>query len=308
MRFLLLVFSVFLGLLLLEGLTRGHHYLRYRIKNPIHSSLVFYDADVLEMTRKGGEPISHPPPEAPGKTLVFSGGSVAWGFGAPQSSRIGLHLQKEMEVPVLDLSFPGKDLKLEIKDLLTLKPEAIEDIVFLSGFNDIYQVGLVATMQRRKMRWITRVPFLNDSLLFHKIFRRISLFSLRKNYSLQREISQIRKDLELLHKKFPNNRIHFFFQPILSAKKLLAGRETEINKFYNSRLNEALGSRRKALVQVLKSLSWLNFIDLQEPFDQAKEEVFLDICHLNEKGASLLGKLMVQELSGGKGLKEGAKK
>jgi hypothetical protein len=296
MRFLLLIFSVFLALLLVEGLTRCHHYLRYGIKNPIFSHTVFYDGFMLKsMQRDGVKIYPHPQPRQAKKVLVLSGGSVAWGFRAKKSARVGLLLQKKLGVPVLDLSFPGKDLKSEIKTLLNLKPKNIREIVFLSGFNDIFQIGLVEKMQKQKLSYITQAPFLNHSLFFHKVFERVVLYFLRTNYNSRMESSEIQAEMQGLYKQFPNQRISFFFQPMLSSNKVFGGRETEIFSFYRPRYNQGL-KQKQVLVRQLKSLAWLNYIDLQKSFDGIKEEVFLDICHLNAKGAAILGELMGDEL------------
>jgi len=290
-----IILILVLCLLGMEAATRLHHYLRFGLLRPIYQQAVFYDSWMLEYSRSLGELKAVKPSSYQGEKIILSGGSVAWGFGGSRDTSPARRLAFHMNAEVFDLSFPGKNLQEEIEDLsrITGKPERV---ILMSGFNDLFGIQSITRLRQARTRVFFILPFLQYSLFFQKSFQRIFLLWERGNRDFSKSCDGIKARLRELKAKEKDFQITLFLQPILKPEKSLKGKEKAIVKQYSNHFYQGVENRRKELIAMLNQFSWIHMIDLQPVFDMAGQEIFLDICHLNQRGNSLLVTEMAQKI------------
>lgn len=81
-------------------------------------------------------------------------------------------------------------------------------------------------------------------------------------------------------------------QPYLSAVKTKTALETKSYEMYKNYLATDFLTRRQQLTTLLAQLPFLLLVDTQALFDTCHEELFIDPCHLNEKGVELVLQIM----------------
>jgi|GEM_PF-1896568 hypothetical protein len=289
---LFVIVMTFLGM---ELATRSHHYLKFGILQPLHEQAVFYDARVLEYSKKTGKPAPPTVESYSDEMIIFSGGSVAYGFGSPRESSPSKKIAFHMGSKVFDMSFPGKSLKQELEDLGKLKLFN-KRVVLLSGFNDIYGIQTLNDLQNARKKIFSAVSFLQYSLFFQKSFQRLFLWHARREWNFAQICEGIRAQLKQLERTQKKLKFNFFLQPIISPEKILAGSESRILRRYAASFKEGLFERRKQLEFLLKEFRWIEIVDLQQAFEGSSQELFIDICHLNQKGNSLLASEIAQKI------------
>lgn len=283
LNFLISVVSILLAVLLSEGLVRIHHGYVYRTWNPLFEGVLFYDSYIADFARTEHPKYNKLSPSERCKIssadILLSGGSVAASWGLSDSDFLTKRLQEKWNQDVLNLGQPGAILAEEfnnVKDCLS-NMENISRVVFLSGYNDVFNIDIHREFLSWKNNNLNHFGFLKHSVLLHKLLRR--MYSFPKPRSIDTNL------LRILVEKYPKIEFEFWFQPYLTPNKTeLSRRERQVLDYSSKELFESAARRKSELLLSLKTISNLKIIDLSNNLNTSKTACFWDLCHLTKEG------------------------
>jgi len=253
LTFLFVPLSIELG-------TRLHHYWRTGLFFSLKDGLIFYSEPAIEAFNLASyKPAQNKEQKA--CAILVSGGSLVYGYG-PTKVDMQARLTEGLGMDVCLEAAPGRTLGAELNILLN-KGDLPHRVVFLSGFNDILDVGLQEELRLRRMQVLKPGSWIGDSLFLNKIYRAIWQRGICRDLNTEEILSGITN----LKTKNPDTRFYFMLQP---------GDPKRISS------QECMNQRKSQLEDSLMDMEYISF------WDSIPEEYFFDACHLYPDGLDLL--------------------
>ncbi len=252
--------------LLAETFCRLHHYVRYGLFFPVFNGVIAYSPQDKKIWAELGAHALKEPPPIQKNTVLFTGGSTAYGYGLTSPGMIAQNLGRILHQEVQNMAVCGQSLLDELARLQNLQNRRI---IFFSGFNDGWNVEFVGRQTKRTQEILAEIPLGREFLFLHKLVKKLVMLK-PDEVDFQEILHKIKQGFLLLKQK---NTIVFLVQPYnpehLSAKKA-----------------QEFLQRRQSLIEALK-YSGVEVFDTQD-FFMAHLEAFTDICHLNAQGYQIV--------------------
>ncbi|MBW7876757.1 MAG: hypothetical protein H3C47_12300 [Candidatus Cloacimonetes bacterium] len=246
--------------LFIELGTRLHHYWRTGIFFSLKDGLIFYSEPAIEaFNLASAKPAQNKEQKA--CEILVSGGSLVYGYG-PTKVDMQAKLTEGLGMDVCLEAAPGRTLKTELYILLN-REDLPPRVVFLSGFNDILDVGLQEELRLRRMQVLKPGSWIGDSLFLNKVYRAIWQRDICRDLNTDEILSGIIN----LKTKNPETRFYFMLQP------------ADIKRVSSQ---ECMNQRKSQLEDSLIDIEYISF------WDSIPKEYFFDACHLYPDGLDLL--------------------
>jgi lysophospholipase L1-like esterase len=265
------------------------------------------------------------------QNCMLLGGSVAWGFGATSnqnipSSQIEKFLKEKHKIKLNVINF-AEQMHSSHEELMTfigyideIKPKYI---ICLTGTNDINRGNLnLFKYTDLNNTWLNlfnkakSMKIINEKNILKYLLKNILRFN--NNYQKVNEnnfvfkkpsrdnipIQLLRNKIEIINSicEKKNIFVMHILQPDLIFKKHKTDSELKYLNFLNKDREEYVKKHIGILREYLNFLkinqknNKINYLDLNEVFDDVTETIFFDKAHLNDKGYEILSKKIAYEL------------
>ena len=258
---------------------------------------------------------------------ILVGGSTVFGVGSPNNeTSIPSLLFKKTNSKWLNFGVRTGNSFSEYIHLINLlhKAKKIDQIIFLSGLNDLYLSFLYKNETEFDPGFFPNISEFYKKSIFKELKQRITnkLSNNSKNFSFQKDESQeiiinnykerYKRNFQLISslEKIYKCKVSFILQPFAPwTEKTFSNNEINVFNTLNSIQQNSDWSKIKKLMgrkslhlninKFFVSLSEkfkLNYIDSNNIFNNIKNDCFVDSVHLNENGNKLLTNLIYDKI------------
>lgn len=264
----------------------------------------------------------------PDYRIFMFGGSTMWGSGVRDKytipSLLGSYLSKEgYSVEVINFGESGYVSTQEVIALMKqLRQQNIPNlVVFYDGVNDIFssfqqrKAGLPQNEFNREKEFNSLKSKKRSLLVFLESFKSLATVKfinkltnpeqkLNITYTDQELNMLSQKTLDLYHENMRlvyslgeqrDFKSLFYWQPTIFDKRSLSDYEKEREKDVDF-LKDFLKSVSKHVITEDISHQSLYYFDISDIFEDEKEPVFIDYCHVSEYGNSVIAKRIKQDI------------